>query len=64
MEEKRILTEADVQAIADALERSIVSRFQQNVGKGVLAVLWRWAIQLMLVLAAYGAGGGFKKWGA
>ncbi|HDR8950745.1 TPA: hypothetical protein QDA82_001021 [Burkholderia vietnamiensis] len=64
MNEQRTLTEADVDAIARALESSIVSRFQQNVGKGVLALVWRWTFQGLLMLAAYGAGGGFKKWGA
>ena len=64
MGDGRSLTDADVAAIALALEASIVSRFQQNVGKGVLAFVWRWTFQGLLMLAAYGAGGGFKKWGA
>ncbi|MFM0151454.1 hypothetical protein [Paraburkholderia sediminicola] len=64
MDEQRNLTDADVQAIVNSLEKSVVQRFQLNVGKGVLGLVWKWVVTGCLLLAAYGAGGGFKKWGA
>jgi hypothetical protein len=63
MDEKRNLTEADVVAIALQIENGILQRLQLNVGRGVLGLVWKWLITAMLLLAAYGAGGGFKKWG-
>jgi hypothetical protein len=64
MEDKRTLTDADVDALAERLEKSVLQRFQLNIGRGVLALLWKWFMLALLALAAYGAGGGFKKWGA
>ncbi|NIF51398.1 hypothetical protein [Burkholderia sp. Ax-1724] len=64
MDEKRNLTEADVTAIAEQIERGILNRLQLNVGRGVLGLAWKWLLTGVLLLAAYGAGGGFKKWGA
>ena len=64
MEEKRNLTDDDVEALVSALERSIVQRFQVNVGRGLLSLIWKWVITGAFMLAAYGAGGGFRKWGA
>jgi hypothetical protein len=63
MEDKRTLTDADVDALAERLEKSVLQRFQLNIGRGVLALLWKWFMLALLALAAYGAGGGFKKWG-
>lgn len=62
-EEKRNLTDADIKVLAQEIERTIVTRFQLNVGKGVIAFLWKQVITIGLLVAAYGAGGGFKKWG-
>jgi hypothetical protein len=64
VDEKRNLTEADVAAIAAQIEKGILERLQLNVGRGVLALAWKWVMTGVLLLAAYGAGGGFKKWGA
>jgi len=63
MEEKRKLTDEDVAAIAKQIEDGILQRFQLNVGRGVLAIVWKWVLSALILLAAYGAGGGFKKWG-
>lgn len=63
MDEKRTLSEADVTAIVNQLESSVVQRFQLNIGRGVIALVWKWVITGCLLLAAYGAGGGFRKWG-
>lgn len=57
----RTLTEDDVKAIVDELERRAAQRFQLNIGRGVLSLVWKALFYLMLWLAAYGAAGGFKK---
>jgi len=54
-EANRNLTEDDVKAVVDELERRMVERFFSNVGKGVWHIVWRTLIVLMIVLAAYGA---------
>lgn len=54
----RKLSEEDVTAVVDELERRIVERFFSNVGKGVWNLVWRGLIVLMVVLAAYGAAKG------
>jgi len=51
----RNLTEDDVVAVVDELERRLVERFFSNVGKGVWQLVWRALIALMVLLAAYGA---------
>lgn len=57
----RTLTEDDVKAIVDELEHRAAQRFQINIGRGVLGLLWKVCLYLMIWLAAYGAAGGFKK---
>lgn len=57
----RTLTEDDVKAIAEQIENGITQRFQLNVGRGVLALVWRVVLYLLVATAAFGAGGGFKK---
>lgn len=57
----RTLTEDDVKAIVDELESRAAQRFQINIGRGVLGILWKMSLYLMIWLAAYGAAGGFKK---
>jgi hypothetical protein len=59
--EPRTLTESDVKAIVDELEKRAAQRFQINIGKGVLGILWKTCLYLVIWLAAYGAAGGFKK---
>ncbi len=61
-EEQRSLTDADVNAIVDELERRATERFASNVGKGVLGLVWKGVLLALLWLAAYGAAGGFKNW--
>ncbi|MGN6657090.1 MAG: hypothetical protein ACTHJ9_17355 [Rhodanobacter sp.] len=61
MDDKRTLTQADVQAIAEQIERTFLRQFQLNVGRGILGFAWRAFIYAVIALAAYGAGGGFKK---
>ncbi|PRY07074.1 hypothetical protein [Paraburkholderia sp. BL25I1N1] len=61
MDDNRTLTEADVKAIAAQIEVGITQRFQLNVGRGVLALVWKVILYALIATAAYGAGGGFKK---
>jgi hypothetical protein len=61
MSEERTLTDGDVKAIVDELERRATQRFQINIGRGVLGLAWKAGLYLAIWLAAYGAAGGFKK---
>lgn len=49
---KRVLSDADVEALLDAVER----RFHINVGRGIFAFAWKAIVIILLVLASYGAG--------
>ncbi|WP_175725451.1 hypothetical protein [Burkholderia ambifaria] len=57
----RTLTEDDVKAIAEQIESGITHRFQLNVGRGILGLAWRVFMYALVAVAAYGAGGGLKK---
>lgn len=59
--DKRTLTDDDVRAIVDEMERRATQRFQINVGKGVLGLAWRAMVILLIWLSAYGAGSGWLK---
>lgn len=54
MTDERTLTEADVAAIADALESKLESRFYSNLGKGVWGIIWKVVLAALLFIAAYG----------
>lgn len=56
----RNLTDADVEALAEALEKRIVGKFYLNFGKGLWALVWKGLITLMLIVAVYGAWGKFR----
>lgn len=55
MNESRNLTEDDVIAVVDEMERRVVERFFSNIGKGVWELVWRALVLAMVGLAAYGA---------
>lgn len=57
----RTLSDEDVKAIAAQIESGITQRFQLNVGRGVLGLVWKVVIWTLIATAAYGAGGGFRK---
>jgi hypothetical protein len=59
--EQRTFTESDVKAIVDELEKRAAQRFQLNIGRGVIGLVWRACFYLMLFIAAYGASGGLRK---
>lgn len=61
MDDKRTLSDDDVRAIAEQIERTFMRQFQLNVGRGVLGLAWKVIVYALIALAAYGAGGGFKK---
>lgn len=50
MDDKRNLTEADVEAILEAFE----ARFYSNLGKGLWKLVWQGGILIMLAIAGYG----------
>lgn len=56
----RTLTDEDVEAITDALEARISTRFYGDIGKGIWGLVWRAVILAMVSIAAYGAFGGKK----
>jgi hypothetical protein len=56
MNDGRILSDADAEAIAAALEKRLEDRFMVNLGKGVWALIWKAAIVLLVAIAAYGVG--------
>jgi hypothetical protein len=58
---QRSLTDDDVKAIVDELEKRASQRFQINIGRGVIGLAWKFFVYLVIWLAAYGAGGGFRK---
>lgn len=51
MDEKRNLTEADVDAILEAFE----ARFYSNIGKGLWKLVLHGVILALLAIAGYGA---------
>ena len=50
----RNLTDADVEAIADALEQRLTANLYANIGKGVWALFQKAVIGVIVVVAAYG----------
>jgi hypothetical protein len=58
LHEGRTLTDNDVEAIAEALERRVTERFRRDVGSGVIKTVWQmllWAFAAaFLYLAAKG----------
>lgn len=51
--EQRTLTDADVEAIASALEKSIADRLVRKAGAGVLSLAWRGFLLAIILFAAY-----------
>lgn len=53
-ERQRLLTDADVEAIVSELKARIVADFQQEVGRGLLGLVWKSLFWLLLALAVFG----------
>ena len=51
----RALTDQDIEALADKLEKTLTSRFYTNLGRGLWGFAWRGIILGALAIAAYGA---------
>ena len=51
----RLLTDEDIDAIADVLEARLVERFYSNLGQGVWGLAKKGALIALMALAAYGA---------
>lgn len=56
--EGRTLTDADVEAITEAMSKRIVKAFYMDLGKGVWSFVWKLFVSSLIGLAAYGAGKG------
>ncbi len=52
---ERSLTDADVVAIVDAIEKRATEKFYRDLGKGLWGIVWRGLIGVALVVAAWGA---------
>lgn len=57
----RTLSDEDVKAIAEQIESGITQRFQLNVGRGVLALVWKVVLYALIFIAGVGASGGLRK---
>lgn len=55
MSDDRLISDADVTAIVDALETRITDKFYRDVGKGIWGMVWKAILGSMLFIAAYGA---------
>lgn len=55
-DDKRTLTEEDVKALVDELE----ARIEKNLGRGLMALMWKALILVFLLLVAWGAAKGYN----
>ena len=53
---ERTLSNADVEAIVDALQQRVVQNFYRDLGRGVWGFVKKALLIVLLTLAAYGAG--------
>ena len=51
----RALTDDDIDALADALERTLSDRFYHNLGRGLSALVWKGIVVAAVAIAAYGS---------
>ena len=58
--DERKLSDGDVEAIVDALERRMMYKFYNDLGKGVWGLVWKTIIIALVGLAAYGSFKGIK----
>ena len=52
----RTLTDADIDALTEALREKVITEFYQDLGKGIWALVWRGIIIAAIAIAAIGAG--------
>lgn len=53
--DNRLLTDEDIEAIADALEKRVTDRFYGNLGQGVWSLVWKALVIAIAGLVAYGS---------
>ena len=51
----RTLTDADVKAIVDDLEKRMTDKFYRDLGRGFWGIVWKGIIGAAMFVAAYGA---------
>lgn len=56
--ENRNLTDADVEAITEALREKMIEQFYTDLGRGVWSAAWRTIVVVLIAIAAYGAAKG------
>jgi hypothetical protein len=54
MPSERKITDADAEAIAEALKERIKSEFYTDLGKGVWGFAWRAILVVLIAIAAWG----------
>lgn len=54
MKQTRTLTDADVEAIADALQERIKAEFYHDLGAGVWSLAWKAIVGIIIAIAYYG----------
>lgn len=59
-QDERTLTDADVEAIAAALETRLVNNFYQDLGKGVMGIVKKMLVVALIAVAGYGAVKGYR----
>ncbi len=59
-EEERNLTDDDVKALADELEKRLENLVYSNLGRGLLSLAWKGIVVAVLGIAAYGGIKGIK----
>lgn len=52
---ERKITDADAEAIAEALKERIKREFYTDLGRGVFGIAWRGLIVALVAVAAWGA---------
>lgn len=57
---ERVLSDADIEAIADLVLEKLENKVYQDFGKGVWSIVSKVLLTLLLALAAYGAVTGGK----
>lgn len=56
----RKLSDEDITALSDELERRMVQRFYTDLGRGVWSLAWKAIVLTLLAIAAYGMANGAK----
>lgn len=57
---ERNLTDDDVKAIVDTMEKRMTERFYGDIGRGVWGIAWKAILVAMVGVAAYGSLKGIK----